>query len=71
MTAYVMILRETPTAPDILPAYQMAAAAARAQHPLKIISRYGPHLVLEGEEVDGVLLLQFPSVADARAWYDS
>lgn len=32
---------------------------------------YGDLQPLEGDAPDGVVMLQFPTVEDARAWYDS
>jgi uncharacterized protein (DUF1330 family) len=32
---------------------------------------YGAMEVLEGEPPDGIILLQFPTVEDAKAWYNS
>jgi uncharacterized protein (DUF1330 family) len=32
---------------------------------------YGKYEVLEGAEVQGVVILEFPTVADAKAYYDS
>ena len=32
---------------------------------------YGAMEVLEGEPPDGIVLLQFPTVEDAKAWYNS
>jgi hypothetical protein len=32
---------------------------------------YGKYGALEGPEVQGVVILEFPSVADAKAYYDS
>ena len=32
---------------------------------------YGKYEMLEGAEVQGVVILEFPTVADAKAYYDS
>jgi uncharacterized protein (DUF1330 family) len=32
---------------------------------------YGRQEVLEGPEVEGVVILSFPSFEEAKAWYDS
>src|ERR1700759_1667840 len=40
-------------------------------HPVKVLASYGPQQVLEGDAPEGVVIVEFPSTADARAWYDS
>ena len=32
---------------------------------------YGQHEVLEGPEVEGVVILEFPTFEEARDWYNS
>lgn len=71
MTAYVIFIRETVTDGEALARYREGARAARAGHQLSPIAFYGAHEVLEGAPVDGVAILSFPSMAEARAWYDS
>ncbi|MCC2978326.1 DUF1330 domain-containing protein [Sphingomonas sp. PL-96] len=69
MTAYVVLVRERTTDPDALVRYRDRAPLAREKHPLEPIAFYGPHEILEGDEVEGVAILSFPSMAAARAWY--
>jgi uncharacterized protein (DUF1330 family) len=38
-------------------------------HPVKILAAYGPQQVLEGEAPEGVVIVEFPSTAAARAGY--
>jgi uncharacterized protein (DUF1330 family) len=38
---------------------------------MKVLSGYGPHEVLEGDPTEGVVIAEFPSMAAAKAWYDS
>jgi len=71
MTAYVVYIRERTTDAEALARYREAAPRAREGHPLTPIAYYGPHEVLEGEPVDGVAILSFPTMAAARAWYSS
>ena len=40
-------------------------------HPLKVLAAYGRQEVVEGPEVEGVVILEFPSFEEAKAWYDS
>jgi len=38
-------------------------------HPIKKQVLYGKYEVLEGPEVQGVVILEFPTVSDAKAYY--
>lgn len=71
MSAYIVFIRETVTDPEALDRYRELTPAARDAHPLEPLAFYGAHEVLEGEPVDGVAILAFPSMEAARAWYDS
>jgi uncharacterized protein (DUF1330 family) len=36
-----------------------------------MLAAYGPQQVLEGMKSEGTVIAEFPSLADARKWYDS
>jgi uncharacterized protein (DUF1330 family) len=38
---------------------------------LKILAAYGAHEVLEGAPTEGVVIVEFPTVELAKAWYTS
>ena len=71
MSAYVVMLRERLTDPAGLEAYTALARRARQDHPVTPIVGYGAIETLEGEPFDGILIHRFPSVEQARAWYES
>ena len=71
MSAYVVFIRERVTDPDALAAYSEQARAARGDHPLSVLAAYGALDTLEGEPADGLLILEFPTMDAARAWYGS
>jgi uncharacterized protein (DUF1330 family) len=71
MPAYVIFTREKTRDADALGTYSKLAGATGAGHPIKPLAVYGKHEVLEGAAVEGVVLLEFPSIAAAKAWYDS
>ena len=76
MPAYMIFIREEPVADaEALAAYSASNRANTAlfieQFGLKPLAVYGAQEVVEGKAADGVVLLQFPTMADARAWYDS
>jgi len=37
----------------------------------KTLVAYGEHEVLEGESIEGIVIVEFPTRERARAWYDS
>lgn len=71
MAAYVVFVRDRITDPTEFAAYRQKAGAARGDHPLKRVVFDGKLEVLEGEPTDGVVILEFPDMAAAHAWYDS
>ena len=39
-------------------------------HGAKFLAVYGKHEDLEGAATEGTVIVEFPSTADAKAWYD-
>lgn len=76
MPAYIVFIREEPVKDqDAIQAYSAAnranAMAFVEQFKLKPLAVYGACDTLEGSAADGVVLLEFPTIEDARSWYDS
>jgi uncharacterized protein (DUF1330 family) len=71
MSAYVIFVRDRITDPEEFKKYGESASAATAGHPVTPLAFYGAIDTLEGQRVDGAVVLEFPTMADARAWYDS
>jgi uncharacterized protein (DUF1330 family) len=71
MAAYVIFIRESVRDQSELKVYSQKAPAAMAGHAVTPLAVYGRHEVIEGPEVAGVVILQFPSFDEAKAWYDS
>lgn len=71
MSAYIVMLRDRTVNADAMARYRELAPRARTGRELSPIAFYGPHQVLEGDEVEGVAILQFPSMTAAREWYES
>lgn len=71
MSAYVIFIRDNTLDQSELETYGGMAANARGDHPLKGLAFYGELETLEGQEAEGVVLLEFPSMEAAHAWYDS
>jgi uncharacterized protein (DUF1330 family) len=72
MPAYVLFIREggirNQSEMDI---YRGMTKEIPRDPKLTALVAYGAMQALEGELPDGVVLLQFPTVEDAKAWYDS
>ena len=72
MPAYVIVLRESPVADAEANAeYQRKNREQAPGRRLKPLVAYGRMQALEGEAPDGVVMLEFDTVEDARAWYES
>jgi uncharacterized protein (DUF1330 family) len=71
MPAFVIAIREKTHDAAELAAYGAAARDARGDHKLTVRAAYGPQRVLEGAPVEGVVILEFPTMDEAQAWYDS
>jgi uncharacterized protein (DUF1330 family) len=71
MPAYVVFVREGPVVdPEAMAAYQgrLRSGPVPGMKPLVV---YGPTETIEGEPCEGMVLLEFPDVESARAWYFS
>lgn len=71
MPAYVVFMRERTLDPSELEAYWARVKATLDGRPIKVLAAYGMHVTLEGPDVEGVVIAEFPTVEDARDWYDS
>jgi uncharacterized protein (DUF1330 family) len=71
MTAYVILIREKMRDTDAMARYAEAAKNARGDHKITPLAFSGAHEVTEGADADGVVILAFPSMAEAKAWYGS
>jgi uncharacterized protein (DUF1330 family) len=71
MSAYVVFVRDRITDPEEFRLYEEAAPAASIGRPVTPLAFYGSIDTLEGPPVDGAVILEYPSAAEARAFYDS
>lgn len=73
MPAYMILIREEPVRDEAAMAeYQKFNRKNVDKFPtLKPLAVYGAMEQVEGELPDGALILEFPSVEDAKAWYNS
>ncbi|MDU7524858.1 MAG: DUF1330 domain-containing protein [Roseomonas mucosa] len=65
------MIRDSTVDAGELALYQQKAPAARAGHDLTPLAFYGAFEVLEGAPIEGAVILRFPNIEAARAWYDS
>ncbi|MBB3456285.1 uncharacterized protein (DUF1330 family) [Rhizobium sp. BK313] len=71
MSAYVVFVRDRITNPEEFKTYGQMAPLAREGHDMKALAFYGPSRTLEGPTVDGSVIIEFPTMDAAQAWYDS
>jgi uncharacterized protein (DUF1330 family) len=71
MKGYMVFTREKTTDAAELAVYFEKVRATFEGHEIKVLASYGKHEVLEGDATEGVVVVEFPSVAAAKAWYDS
>lgn len=70
MTAYVIIIRNETRAPEHFTDYFRLAPLAPHQH-ARFVAKNSAFEVLEGAPAETVVIVSFPSMEEARAWYYS
>jgi uncharacterized protein (DUF1330 family) len=71
MSAYVIIYVEAVTDPAALAEYRRIALPTLEASKGRFLVRNGRFEALEGAAPQSVLMLEFPTMEDARAWYCS
>ena len=71
MSAYIVFTRERTRDADELKVYSGMASPSLAGHPVKALVAYGKSETLEGAPIEGAVILEFPTLEAAKAWYDS
>ncbi len=76
MPAYMIFTRESPIRDEAAMAEygrlnRDNAEEFRTKYKLAPLAVYGAQEAVEGAAPEGVIILQFPTVADAKAWYNS
>ncbi len=71
MAVYMVFTREKTRDTAEMKTYSQKVGATLAGQPVAVLAAYGRQEVLEGPEVEGVVILEFPSFEEAKAWYDS
>lgn len=70
MAAYAIFIREKLRDPKVIDAYNAKAGPSLEGHPAQVLAAYGGIQTLEGAPAEGVVLLEFPTMSAAKAWYD-
>jgi uncharacterized protein (DUF1330 family) len=71
MSAYFVVFRDEMKDAAGYAAYGQKAGASFAGHDAKVHVLNGKFTPLEGEAPDGVVIIEFPTVEAAKAWYES
>ena len=72
MVAYVIVMREEPIhTPEEMAEYARKTQTIPPDPKMQLRILYGAMTPLEGDPPDGVAMLEFPTVEDAKAWYYS
>ncbi|MGF6244623.1 MULTISPECIES: DUF1330 domain-containing protein [Paraburkholderia] len=71
MATYIVFTRESTQDQSELDIYSSKVGPTFKGHAVKILAAYGQQQVLEGDAPEGVVIVEFPTTAEARAWYDS
>jgi uncharacterized protein (DUF1330 family) len=72
MPAYLIVVRESPIRdPAEMETYRQKVGQMTGDYKLRPLAVNGALQALEGVRPDSVIIVEFPTVEDARAWYDS
>ncbi|WP_395607301.1 DUF1330 domain-containing protein [Pseudomonas sp. B22129] len=70
MPAFIVFTKEKTLDQAHLDRYQSQVGDTFNGYPVKLVVKAAPQ-ALEGAQAEGVVILEFPTTAAARAWYDS
>jgi uncharacterized protein (DUF1330 family) len=70
MAVYGVFIRDVTRDPSEMEKYDPKAGASLAGHAVKVLAAYGPQKVVEGPEHEGVVIVEFPTMEQALAWYE-
>jgi uncharacterized protein (DUF1330 family) len=71
MVAYIVLIRDRVRDAEMMQTYREVVGPTFAGHQATHRVQHGALQVLEGATMESVVILEFPSTAEARAWYDS
>jgi uncharacterized protein (DUF1330 family) len=71
MSAYIVFTRERLRDKEAFDTYSKMAPGTMAGHDVKAHVVYGKCETLEGAPIEGAVIVEFPTMEAAKAWYDS
>ena len=71
MAAYIVFTKEREHDAAAMETYAVKAGGSLAGHAGKPLAYYGAIETLEGPEAQGSVIVEFPTMDEARAWYHS
>lgn len=71
MSAYIIFIRESTLDATELHRYAELVPGTLVGHDVKVLAAYGTQQALEGEAGEGSVIVEFPSMEAASAWYNS
>jgi uncharacterized protein (DUF1330 family) len=71
MSAHLILTRDKTLDEHELATYLKEVQSTSAGHEVKVLAFYGSHEDLEGASTEGAVILEFPSIEAAKAWYNS
>lgn len=71
MSAYIVFIKEREHDAATMADYSGKAGPSLAGHAAKPLAVYGAIETLEGPEAQGCVMIEFPDMDAARAWYNS
>lgn len=71
MSAYLIFIKEREHDAGAMADYSAKAGPSLGGHPGKPLAYYGAIETLEGAEAAGCVIIEFPDMDAARAWYNS
>lgn len=71
MSAYIIFIKEKTINQEELNIYAKEAPAGLTGHNIITRAAYGKNQVVEGSNVEGVAILEFPSFEEAKTWYEN
>ena len=71
MSAYVVFTRTKTIDQKEREKYWTGIQETMKGHPIEVLAADGKHELLEGDPIEGMVIVKFPSVKAARDWIDS
>ena len=71
MSAYIVFIKEREHDAGAMATYSAEAGPTLKGRNGKVLAYYGDTVTLEGPEAQGCVIVEFPTVEEARAWYES